>query len=93
MSNGSTEAANNLIRRIKMVGVGFSRFTHYQIRALLYAGRPNWDLLATITRHPLKSDEPSNAGPSRAAVGVMSSPFGYVRRRGSGQARSAGILG
>lgn len=49
VSNGPTEAANNLIKRIKRIGFGFRRFTHYRIRVLLYAGKPNWDLLATIT--------------------------------------------
>src|SRR5918994_1860693 len=49
VSNGPTEAANNLIKRIKRVGFGFRRFAHYRIRVLLYAGKPNWDLLATIT--------------------------------------------
>ena len=28
---------------------GFRKFTPYRIRALLYAGRPNWKLLATVT--------------------------------------------
>jgi transposase len=49
VSNGPTEAVNNLIKRIKRIGFGFRRFTHYRIRVLLYAGKPNWDLLATIT--------------------------------------------
>jgi transposase len=49
VSNGPTEAINNLIKRVKRVAFGFRRFAHYRIRALLYAGRPNWDLLATIT--------------------------------------------
>ena len=49
VSNGPTEAANNLIKRIKRIAFGFRRFRNYRIRALLYAGRPNWDLLATIT--------------------------------------------
>lgn len=49
VSNGPTEAANNLIKRVKRVAFGFRRFTHYRIRALLYAGRPNWALLPTIT--------------------------------------------
>ncbi|MBI2709473.1 MAG: hypothetical protein HYX34_07235 [Actinobacteria bacterium] len=30
-------------------GFGFRRFTHYRIRVLLYAGKPNSDLLATVT--------------------------------------------
>ena len=49
VSNGPTEAVNNLIKRIKRIGFGFRSFTHYRIRVLLYAGRPNWDLLPTIT--------------------------------------------
>lgn len=48
-SNGPTEAINNLIKRVKRVAFGFRRFAHYRIRALLYAGHPNWDLLATVT--------------------------------------------
>lgn len=48
VSNGPTEAANNLIKRVKRVAFGFTKFRNYRIRALLYAGRPNWDLLATI---------------------------------------------
>jgi transposase len=50
VSNGPTEAINNLIKRIKRIGFGFRNFAHYRIRALLYAGKPNWDLLATV--HP-----------------------------------------
>ena len=49
VSNGPTEAINNLIKRIKRIGFGFRSYRNYRIRALLYAGRPNWDLLATIT--------------------------------------------
>ena len=48
VSNGPTEAINNLIKRIKRIGFGFRRFAHYRIRVLLYAGRPNWDLLPTV---------------------------------------------
>jgi transposase len=49
VSNGPTEAVNNLIKRIKRIGFGFRRFAHYRIRVLLYAGHPNWDSLATVT--------------------------------------------
>lgn len=48
VSNGPTEAVNNLIKRVKRVAFGMTRFRNYRIRVLLYAGRPNWDLLATI---------------------------------------------
>ena len=48
VTNGPTEAANNLIERIKRVAFGFMNFDNYRIRALLYAGRPNWDLLTTV---------------------------------------------
>ena len=49
VTNGPTEAINNLIKRIKRIGFGFRRLRNYRIRALLYAGRPNWDLLDTVT--------------------------------------------
>ncbi len=49
MSNGPTEAANYLIKRVKRVAFGFTRFRNYRIRAILYAGKPNWHLLATVT--------------------------------------------
>ena len=49
VSNGPTEAANNLIKRLKRVAFGFTSFRNYRIRSLLYAGRPRWALLATIT--------------------------------------------
>ena len=49
VSNGPTQGANNLINRIKRGGFGFRNFRNYRIRVLLYAGRPNWDLLATVT--------------------------------------------
>jgi hypothetical protein len=48
VSNGPTEAIN---QRIKRIGFGFRRFAQYRIGVLRYAGRPNWDLLATVTPH------------------------------------------
>ena len=48
VSNGPTEALNNLIKRIKRIGFGFRNFENYRIRALLYAGRPNWRILGSI---------------------------------------------
>ena len=48
VSNGPTEALNNLIKRIKRIGFGFRNFENYRIRALLYAGRPNWRVLGSI---------------------------------------------
>jgi transposase len=48
MSNGPTEALNNLIKRVKRVGFGFRNFDNYRIRVLLYAGKPNWRVLASI---------------------------------------------
>lgn len=40
VSNGPTEAANNLIKRVKRAAFGFTNFRNYRIRALLYAGNP-----------------------------------------------------
>jgi transposase len=41
--------SNNLIKRVKRAAFGFTSFRNYRIRSLLYAGKPNWDLLAIIT--------------------------------------------
>ncbi len=46
VSNGPTEALNNLIKRVKRVGFGFRNFANYRIRVLLYAGKPNWRVVA-----------------------------------------------
>ena len=48
VSNGPTEALNNLIKRIKRIAFGFRNFENYRIRALLYAGKPNWRVLGSI---------------------------------------------
>ena len=49
VSNGPTEATNNSITRVKRVAFGFRSFRNDRIRVLLYAGKPNWSLLAMIT--------------------------------------------
>ncbi len=48
-TNGPTESMNNLAKRIKRVAFGFRSFANFRVRALLYAGRPNWALLDSIT--------------------------------------------
>jgi len=48
VSNGPTEGLNNLIKRIKRIGFGFMNFRNYRIRALLYAGKPNWRILRSV---------------------------------------------
>jgi hypothetical protein len=57
VTNGPTEAVNNLIKRVKRTAFGFRNVAYYRIRALLYAGNINWTLLDTITT-PLKREEP-----------------------------------
>lgn len=49
MSNGATEAVNNLLKRVKRAAFGFTSFRNRRIRTLLYAGKPNWEFLPTIT--------------------------------------------
>lgn len=50
---------NNLIKRI---GFGFTNFHNYRIQALLYAGKPNWQLLHNhnifLSQTPVQSEEP-----------------------------------
>ena len=38
-----------VIKRVKRAAFGFTNFANYRIRALLYAGKPNWALLDTLT--------------------------------------------
>ncbi len=39
----------NLIKRVKRIGFSFTSFRKFQIRVLLYVGKPTWSLLPTIT--------------------------------------------
>ena len=48
VTNAPTEALNNLVKRIKRIGFGFRNFENYRIRALLYAGKPNWRVLGSM---------------------------------------------
>ena len=57
VSNGPTEALNNLIKRIKRIGFGFRNFENYRIRALLYAGRPEL-AGAGLDRRPMRRATP-----------------------------------
>ncbi len=49
VTNGPTEAANNLAKLIKRVSFGTANFDHYRTRVLLYAGKPDWNLLDDLT--------------------------------------------
>ena len=49
ISNGPTESANNLIKRTKRIAFGFRNFRNYRTRLLLYAGKPNPNLLHNLT--------------------------------------------
>ena len=50
VANAATEAANNLVKRVKRAAFGFINFANtHSGRALLYAGNPNWALLDTLT--------------------------------------------
>jgi transposase len=43
------EAVNNLIKRVKRAAFGFTSFRNYRVRSLLYVGKPNRELLPTVT--------------------------------------------
>ncbi len=58
VTNGPTETQNCLAKRIKRVAFGMTNLVHWRIRVLLYAGRPDWSKLATVTVTPLKSEAP-----------------------------------
>lgn len=48
VTNGPTEAVNNLIKRVKRAAFGFVSFRNYRVRSLLYAGKPDWTQLNRI---------------------------------------------
>jgi transposase len=48
VTNGPTEAMNNLAKRSKRVAFGMTNFTNWRIRVLLYAGRPNLSRLSLV---------------------------------------------
>ncbi len=52
VTNAPTEAMNNLAKLIKRIAFGMTNFYNFRIRALLTAGKVNWDLLATVTPIP-----------------------------------------
>lgn len=47
-TNGPTEPMKTQSKRVRRVAFGFRSLCNYRVRAL-YAGRPNWSLLATVT--------------------------------------------
>ena len=51
VTNATSEGINNLIKRVKRVAFGFTSFNNYRIRSILYAGKPDWELLETIRPH------------------------------------------
>jgi transposase len=48
VSNGPTEGMNNLLKRVKRVAFGFTNFQNFRVRALLYAGKPNFRVLDSM---------------------------------------------
>ena len=48
-ANGPVEAVNALTKRVKRVAFGLTNWTHWRVRVLLYAGKPDWSKLPTIT--------------------------------------------
>ena len=71
VSNGPTEAINNLVKRVKRVAFGMRRFRNYRIRALLYAGTTQLD--PPRHAHPtMKSEEPVTCAAAVVASGCTS---------------------
>ena len=62
VTNGPTEAVNNLIKRVKRAAFGFTSFRNYRIRSLLYAGKPNW---TPATRPRILSLDPAEIRSAR----------------------------
>jgi len=82
-TDGPAEAINNLVKRVKRAAFGFRKFRHYRIRALLYAGRPDWNLLATVTPPEIRGAEipVSTLTGSRFDQVVLRGEYEHVDRR------------
>ena len=78
VTNAATEAANNLIKRVKRAAFGFTNFANYRIRALLYAGKPNWALLDTLTPTRNAKRPYNYPGEPSPFLRVMSQPTGKL---------------
>ena len=52
VTNAPTEAMNNLAKLLKRIAFGMTNFYNFRIRALLSAGKVNWELLATVAPMP-----------------------------------------
>jgi len=48
---GQVERPRLIVARDQLFVVPLPRCENYRIRSLLYAGKPNWELLATVRRH------------------------------------------
>ena len=53
VTNGPTEGANALIKKVKRIAHGMTNFRNWRVRVLLAAGRPDWTLLPQLTPLPL----------------------------------------
>jgi hypothetical protein len=60
VTNGPTEALNNLIKRIKRIGFGFRNFENYRIRA--FALRRHAELACARLDRPVRSQTPPDSG-------------------------------
>ena len=47
--SGASNFPSAIHKRVKRTAFGFTSFRNYRVRSLLYAGKSNWSLLATIT--------------------------------------------
>ncbi len=81
MTNGPTETANNLVKRIKRIGFGFRRFAHYWLRVLLYAGRPTGT--ASRPSHPAELRRADLARPIPQRWTLPRDQLSQLEREGS----------
>jgi hypothetical protein len=56
---------------IKRVAFGFRKFRDYRVRALLYAGKPNSELLATITPRQFPMSDNSRAAQRDSLIFIL----------------------
>lgn len=89
-SNGPTEGMNFCAKQVKRAGRGFTKFSHYRLRVLLYAGGVHWPKPIRTADHlnasTLKPEEPriprwNRADHDRSTMAILKIGGAFLARQ------------
>ena len=89
---------NNLLKRVKRVAFGFTNFENFRIRALLYAGKPNFRVFDSIVvardvAHPAETGRPKKAPPAGLEPAPPAPEAGALSAELRGQEQGTIVVG